>query len=279
MKYDRFFSFGCSFTNWHWPTWADIIGHEFEEEKFFNLGISGAGNEFIFHRLTEANARYNLNHNDLVIISWTNFAREDRWIRCWQTPGNIFNQTYYDSDFRKKYFDLKGALIKTSSFIAGATHLLDSVGCDYIFISAFPMRQIDQFDNVFADKEFDVVFNVYKNYYKKIKISITEHAYGKNKFENPTPYSVRIKTSEIPGVMHDREFLYMCDSSHPTVLQHLSYVEKIILPEIKRELTLSEHTLNWINEYDKNIQEQGYFYDEQGYNRRPNWHKHHSNLL
>ena len=32
-KYKRFFTFGCSFTCYMWPTWADIISKEMYEIK------------------------------------------------------------------------------------------------------------------------------------------------------------------------------------------------------------------------------------------------------
>ena len=34
-KISRFFAFGCSYTNWPHPTWADFIGINFEE--YYNL--------------------------------------------------------------------------------------------------------------------------------------------------------------------------------------------------------------------------------------------------
>jgi hypothetical protein len=65
--YNRFFAFGCSFTSWHWPTWADIIGKTFIEDNYFNFGLCASGNEFAFHKLTEAHARFNITKDDLVI--------------------------------------------------------------------------------------------------------------------------------------------------------------------------------------------------------------------
>ena len=47
----RLFVFGCSFTKYYWPTWADIIGQEFE--YYENWGEIGSGNLRIAHRITE----------------------------------------------------------------------------------------------------------------------------------------------------------------------------------------------------------------------------------
>ena len=57
----RLFTFGCSFTHWSWPTWADILGREFDEYE--NWGQRGGGNVFIFHSLIECYKKNKLNKN------------------------------------------------------------------------------------------------------------------------------------------------------------------------------------------------------------------------
>ena len=51
--------------------------------------------------------------NDLIIVMWSTFCREDRWItnRNWVNPGNIFSQKEYDDEFVQKYADSTGYLI------------------------------------------------------------------------------------------------------------------------------------------------------------------------
>lgn len=270
MNYDRFFAFGCSFTSWHWATWADIIGKEFGEERYKNLGICASGNEFAFMRLTEAMARYHITEKDLVIICWTNFSREDRWIKGWQLWGNVFSQSFYDKHFLEKYFDLKGALIKSAGFIAGASHLLNDVGCDYIFASAFPMTQIDQHDNLYTDTKFDDVFQVYRKYFDLIQPSMVEYLYGKNVWKNPDPVMVKFhKKDKKPWPDH-----------HPNVLQHLKYAQDVIIPKLKKPLTLSAETINWVSDWHSRTREHEYFMcedSEQNYGHR--WHNNHSKLL
>jgi hypothetical protein len=70
-----FFAFGCSFTNYSWPTWADMIGKEFE--SYENWGKSGGGNQFIFNSLMECVVKNKISKDDTVIIMWTNISRED----------------------------------------------------------------------------------------------------------------------------------------------------------------------------------------------------------
>ena len=102
----RIFTFGCSFTNYLWSTWANILGYEFREAEFYNFGKSGAGNQYIFNTLMQADAAYDFTHEDLIIVQWTNVSREDRYFHAgaeilnstetshgaWSTPGNIYSQ-------------------------------------------------------------------------------------------------------------------------------------------------------------------------------------------
>jgi len=244
--YKRFFAFGCSFTNFYWPTWADIIGKEFAEKTYHNYGLDGTGNESVFHRLTETHARYNINQDDLVIICWTNFAREDRYIKgAWIPSGNVLTyHNRYPSEWVKKYFDLRGALLKTSSVITGATHLLDSTGCEYHFTSMMPMSFINQQDIIFADLEYQDIFDVYKKYYDKIKISMVEQLYVSLPVcRNPRPATIKYKEED------KESFL----DHHPTPKQHLKYVEDIILPSLSQPLIISNDTKLWAQDWDDRI--------------------------
>ena len=55
----RFFSFGCSFTKWCWPTWNDYIGINFD--AYINKGSSGADNKNILYNLLQVDKEYKLN--------------------------------------------------------------------------------------------------------------------------------------------------------------------------------------------------------------------------
>lgn len=117
MNYKRIFTFGCSFTNWIWPTWADIIAVQ-TNIPVYNGALSGLGNVGIAHRLVEYDLRYNFTESDLILIMWTGWNREDRYLKDgWQLCGNIFNNHFYDDKFIKKYWSLENDIIKNSSAI------------------------------------------------------------------------------------------------------------------------------------------------------------------
>lgn len=74
----RVFTFGCSMTQYHYPTWADIIGRSYP--YFENWGRIGAGNQYVFNSIMECDRRNNLGPDDLVIVAWTSLTRLD----CYQ---------------------------------------------------------------------------------------------------------------------------------------------------------------------------------------------------
>jgi hypothetical protein len=121
----RLFTFGCSFTNYRWNTWADCLAPEFDE--FQNWGQSGAGNEFIFNSVMEADQRQHFGADDTVIVCWTTATREDRYIDGrWHTLGNMFTCPIYDKDYLKTHVDEHGLLIKTLAYIKSVKTLLEN---------------------------------------------------------------------------------------------------------------------------------------------------------
>ena len=70
----RFFAFGCSFTYWHEPTWADFVGANFEE--YYNYGHAGISNQLIMNRFIEVDDHFKFNsETDMVIIALTGLGR------------------------------------------------------------------------------------------------------------------------------------------------------------------------------------------------------------
>lgn len=86
----KVYAFGCSMTSYHYPTWADIIGHKIQ--SFENWGKAGAGNQYIFNSIVECDARNNLGPNDTVLILWSGLARLDSYlINHWKHVLNNYD--------------------------------------------------------------------------------------------------------------------------------------------------------------------------------------------
>lgn len=95
----RFFAFGCSYTNYSYATWADLIGVNFKE--YYNYGRSGCSNTYIMNRVVEANEIYNFNpKTDHVIVMLTGIGRFSYLPRQsqWQTKGDLYSYNYNTND-------------------------------------------------------------------------------------------------------------------------------------------------------------------------------------
>jgi len=120
----RLFVFGCSFTNYIWPTWADLLSYNYDE--YYNYGKAGAGNQFIFEQIVEANVTHQFCPDDTVIVMWSTYQRHDIFKDgAWNTPGNIFNSSgVFDQSYIEKYFDIKGSILHSLNFISAIQELL-----------------------------------------------------------------------------------------------------------------------------------------------------------
>ena len=72
----RYFSFGCSYTNYIYPTYADYLGATFDLS--YNYGQSGAGNTYIYNAFVHAVLKHNIQKGDVVTIQWSSIPRIDR---------------------------------------------------------------------------------------------------------------------------------------------------------------------------------------------------------
>lgn len=141
-KYKRIFAFGCSFTGYIYPTWADLIYKSMSPDvKFYNFAKSGGGNVFIANRITEANRKFKFTETDLVVLMWSTSARIDfykteksRWI----TPGNIYTQGELSESVVRELEDLNWFLMRDLSVIDLTTSYLNNLPCDSIKLMSVP---------------------------------------------------------------------------------------------------------------------------------------------
>lgn len=139
LKYKRVFAFGCSFTSYIWPTWADILKTQMPNAEYHNAGQTGAGNLHIAVQYSTYDKKYKFNDTDLILIMWSTFFREDKYINNqWVTPGNIFTQDIYPEEYIKKYADIRGYLIRDLSIIDITTGSLKNSAADSIQLMSIP---------------------------------------------------------------------------------------------------------------------------------------------
>lgn len=143
QKYKRFFAFGCSFTNYMWPSWADIIACNIPHYE--NWGKGGAGNQFIFNSIVECNRRNTFTKDDLIIVMWTSCSREDRYVNDrWLVAATENRETIYGKEWVKKFAHQgKGLMIRDFATIDATQQLLDSYKCDWVNLNGPPLIRFD----------------------------------------------------------------------------------------------------------------------------------------
>jgi hypothetical protein len=145
-NYKRLFAFGCSFTNYHWPTWADILAQDIP--YYENWGCGGAGNLYIFNAIMEAHNKHTFTKDDLIVVMWSNKNREDRYVnKQWLvTPGSNLEKTY-GAEWIKKFYDDRGCMIRDLAIIQATQLFLDTLDSDWINMSI----------NTFANGDMDKI--------------------------------------------------------------------------------------------------------------------------
>jgi hypothetical protein len=149
----RIFTFGCSFTSYAWPTWADLLGEEVEHYE--NWGLSGIGNRAIAERVVEAHVKNKFTKDDIVIVQWTTHLRHDFYNQSptclpdrllgWKTSGSIFNYhniKIYDQKWLDTFFFEPAYLMHTFNHIALTQGLLESTGCTWFMTSIGDVRNM-----------------------------------------------------------------------------------------------------------------------------------------
>ena len=139
-------AFGCSFTRYLWPTWADLLN---QIEPCTNWAIPGTGNKAIFTRLCHALFTGKIASGDRVIVQWTGHTRYDLWIEAkkWLQAGNVWNQNHKTSlindYFLHNLWSDNDALIQTLISVQAAAHLLNYHKIPHHFVFMNNLRSFE----------------------------------------------------------------------------------------------------------------------------------------
>lgn len=237
MKYNRFFAYGCSYTKYYWPTWADIIGQDYKD-LYYNLGRRGAGNQYIFNLLMQTDQLHNIGENDLVIIQWSSPTREDRYVdRKWITKGSVAN--LYDNKFIKKYYDPQGFLLRDLALITATKIFLEHKKCTYRFLAMCPL-------GISKNGINDVNFELDNN-----------ENHVSNFFQNITQI-IKPSFYEVLGVYTDRPLIFPSGikftDSHRLPSQHLDYIKTVIPDLVPLDNDVIEYDQRLKDIYNKETQ-------------------------
>lgn len=217
----RLLTFGCSATNWYWPTWATILGRSYDQ--FENRAMIGLGNRAIAERVSEAIVSQKIGPTDTVIVQWTHFHRHDVHFpgivtdSNWRCSGNI-----HTNPFELKWvldgWNEQSYAMHSLNFIHMTKALLDSTGCRYYFTT------IDHLEPEFERLES---LSIYKDMWNSIDWIEPIYAHARNKGFTGTPM-VRNLVDTVWRVMKRKNVI----DPHPTPSYHLSWLEDNLVDKL-----------------------------------------------
>jgi len=258
----RLFTFGCSITQFYYPTWADLLSWHFGNRMSVseNWGRSGAGNQFIFTRIWEADSIYHFNSNDIVVVQWTAMPRDDRFItgHGWHTAGNLYhgqlkndpmelNNYSYSSQY--EWADLNHCVMRDCAMIASVKTMLAERGCKTVYFN------FGNFYNNLSEKDSTLDFtkplnnnstNAILNQYKKyISTDIPPIMEWNGYTEDQLNEYVESRPITLANIGDDVSEAR--PEMHPLPFEYADYLEQFILPNLgeselnDRAIKLAEH--------------------------------------
>lgn len=241
------YAFGCSFTKYIWPTWADILGHYAKD--YINFGKARSGSYYSFNQLIHFVTNRNLTEQDIVAICWSTPYREDRiknskWL--FSGPLSHPNAKEYQGNFIEELFDVGHYLELQRTFVLSAIEILEAKNVNYIMFSL---------DNIllnFNNKK-NIVENILNNlgsdsnlFYKNLQLQIEKNEqysdYSK-KLLTPMMDYLNLRKNHIRPTLETEDGILVPDY-HPTPAEHLRYLENVILPVLPFDININnEHRL------------------------------------
>lgn len=219
-KPKRFFAFGCSFTNHMIESWADIVAYDLKV-PFYNYGRGGAGNQYIFNTVMQADLIHNITSDDLVMVNWTNVCREDKYLNNkWVTPGNIYTQDVYDNSYIKKWADPLNYSLRDFASFKAVADLLKNKGIEHHFMKMIDFDIINQWDTsqklseqTRYENTVNRLLEMYKPYLDNIEKSFYEVLWN-----NDVHKKFELERTQVHPKFRD---------GHPDVSDQLQYLQAV----------------------------------------------------
>lgn len=218
-RYKRLFTFGCSFTRYLYPTWADVLSTEMSNAELYNLGVSGAGNSYIAWKITEANNKFKFNKDDLIIVMYTTFCREDRYVDSWRLHGNVYNNSYYKEDFYK-YTDPNGYAIQNVAMVDLSMKYLKGLPSTSIFLQGMPFTHGEVYKDVYDD---EIITRLKDTYTDVFNLPVSYFSYT-----NPDMRNSRLFGRN--GITYERTAGEMFEDAHPAPVYAYNYLKYLGFP-------------------------------------------------
>jgi hypothetical protein len=229
----RIFTFGCSFTDYVWPTWADMILYENEG---YNVGVRGIGNEAILYRLMEVDRKFKLTNKDVVIIIFTTPIRWDLIISE-NSEWSGFGQTTTSSlsKYENELYTTDGLIFKSMYSIRLMKDFLEKRDVKYVFGS---------------------VNNLYENYGNYFEDFILSNEI--NSLVNSVKDNVKLDLQDFHSYLYTTKYWPVSKKwdniadYHPRPRQYYNWINGVLLNRVDIDLKIDEDEIIKIeSEIDK----------------------------
>lgn len=257
----RLFTFGCSMTSYTYPTWADILGSNFN--YYENWGRPGAGNNYIFNSIIECLQRNNISSTDTILIMWSGIGRIDAYqFNEW---SHTVNQYVNKNNSNNLLSCPRGYEILSYAYFNAVHQLLELKKINYQMLSFMDYDKDFQAGKIYTptlDKIKKVKFNFNTKTIKKLNnrnlIDLYNRLSGSawpslddildNKLSN-LDNDIVLEIQNFKEIVNkNRHLYYNTDDAidlHPTPLQHLEMLTNYF-PTIE----LSPETISYVNDID-----------------------------
>jgi hypothetical protein len=232
------FTFGCSYTMYHWPTWSDYLRPAYN--KVYNYGHAGAGNSYIFLHFMHAVTQNIITKEDTVVVQWSGLPREDKIFSnetTFTTGGLIYNNLSYDEAYYSKYYSPYQKGLELISYIKAVRLICNNLGINYKMFNMFP-----QWVGEFLGEPYGYDTKLYQNAHSELNkngiLSKIENLNDNSDFIQISLEEFNLDNRKEPG--------YICKNSqavidnHPTPYIHFRYAKEILLKSIKENYSNTE---------------------------------------
>lgn len=149
----RFFAFGCSYTRYFYPTWANIVGSNFDE--FYNYGQAGAGNRYIFNAVIEANIIHKFTKDDVIFIQWSGVERAEMYVeKAWKI------QIHQNKDYMLNWSHFGDKLLELMNYASILKNWFTISEIEHKFLI---LVNVDDDFNTFAKENGNEIVDFYKD--------------------------------------------------------------------------------------------------------------------
>lgn len=243
----RIFTFGCSFTDYYWATWADIILYKNEG---VNLGLSGGGFDSILYSILEADRKYVFNSDDKIIVIFTTpirwdliMSRTDHFV--WDGRGQVITSDH--SKYLNELYCIDGLLFKSYYNIFLINNYLKNRGLNFIFGSVNDIfSNIGNYFEIFEinDKTIKLIDFVSK----EVNIDLTNFHY----FLYPDFYKKSLINSVNLQWKTTKTWKNNLFDYHPRPKDHYRWVNEILLKHLDIKINVTEELITRVeNTLDK----------------------------